>query len=664
ARARALTSLAPLVSQQAHLWQMLWAESYADLIRAAPVNAVRRLLERLMPAFSWDWLALPERRVAALTDICRRAAATGVSLTVEAARAIDGLLAQDLADMLLPLLPLLQTPDKETHSLLQQWRTHTHTQVAAHACLLLAEADQLDVAAIPSLVSLLADANDRSRYRATRLLHIRYGSDRWKTHALGQGTVQALVDQQKVNQKDARVGTILFWAVTNRQHDDPELLQAWLSAAQTTGELSENANKWLSQIRYVNDGVWDFIQGQLWKQTPRLQKPLLESIYQILQQEESHPTREASLRPELHRLGQSPPEINGPDIHPIALRCLGWLRKPVNEDYQLLQGLLLNASPLTRTASTALADLAAWDDHDRRSAVADWLQNQTRAAVDDHRAVTLAAAWARIHVKASSVKPDFFPLEDLLDGLADLLNENVENMLEALWKAGADDIPWTEYHERLVHAARRLAAEQTSLISWLATRLETAMAGNDWEERRIALAFLAASAEVAAGAFASRTDPDRLESLLIRAIDDAHSFSVRRFALKALGHLRQVSPAIVPAIRLALRDVSKVQADALQSVTNFRRVEGDITPALIEGLKDESAAAAYAVALVLEALGRAETTQPEQRQAILEALADTVRDPSSQRDVYIWEDEAIRHLGRLDQLLHQIIVKLAEGISG
>ena len=64
----------------------------------------------------------------------------------------------------------------------------------------------------------------------------------------------------------------------------------------------------------------------------------------------------------------------------------------------------------------------------------------------------------------------------------------------------------------------------------------------------------------------------------------------------------------------------------------------------------------------MESLARAESTTPAQRQAILTALANAIRNPTAQRELYVLENNAIKHLGRLDQLLHQMLVRLAEGV--
>jgi hypothetical protein len=666
-RASALTDLAPHVVKHPHLWRPLWAQTHADLLRAAPSNAARRMLERLAPAFPWDWLADPDRRAGAVADIALHGATNGLPLSLAAAQALDGLLNAQNSELLLPLLPLLRWPEKQPGEaqpdrgalpLVQAWRGHGHTRIAAHAALLLAEVGELDAAALPALVSLLASADDRSRYRVALALHARSSDNRFPTSKLGRETVEALVHLHDQHQADPRVGTVLYWTLTNVLHDDPTLLNAWAETLLAGGEGAGTAETVLSWVHNVTTEAWSFFQDRLIQDAARLHKALLNSIYNLLQQGQVPKDTQQALHTALHRLLAAQDR----DVRRGALRCLGQMPTPHVDDYPAMQEVLLAVPALASVAAHALADLAQRDSVQQRDAIAAWLATQAKTAVGSEAALVLAGSWVRLHVRSDQRAPAHFPSEPLLDSLADLVGEEPERLIDTLWRAGADEIVWADYHERLVHAAQVLLNQRTSLVTWLAGRLETTLAGAEWAERRMALAFTAAAAEAASGAFAKRTDPDRLETLLIRAVDDANSFNVRRFSLTALGHLRRVSPGVVTALRRALRDVSRVQQDALAAVTHFRRIEGDLTPALAAGLADESAAAAFAVARGLEALARTESTTPAQRQAILTALADAIRNPTTQREVYVLEGNTIKHLGRLDQLLHQMLVRLAEGV--
>ncbi|RME85395.1 MAG: hypothetical protein D6775_02965, partial [Caldilineae bacterium] len=131
----------------------------------------------------------------------------------------------------------------------------------------------------------------------------------------------------------------------------------------------------------------------------------------------------------------------------------------------------------------------------------------------------------------------------------------------------------------------------------------------------------------------------------------------------ALSHLRRVTPAVAQALLVALRDVGRVQQDALAAAERFRLAEGEIVPALAAALRDESAATAYAAAQVLAALGRGREAA-ERQPAIVAALADAIRDSRSRRPVYVLEGGEIKYLGQLDDLLYRALVGVAGVAAG
>jgi len=267
-----------------------------------------------------------------------------------------------------------------------------------------------------------------------------------------------------------------------------------------------------------------------------------------------------------------------------------------------------------------------------------------------------------MHVLSTSLAPESFPPHGTLDELAGLADNSDEVMLDALLYAGADTCPWSDYHERLLRVLDRILSEQ--MVAHFVGRMRQEMGHREWSRRRIVTACAGVVAERLPGLFAQQAGDRQLERDLIAAMNDPNSFNVRRFAFSALSHLPRVSAQVWHALPLAIRDVGEVQQDALQAVAHFRRIEGDLTAALTEALFNPSAAAAYASAQMLEALGRSEKTTAEERQVILLALAQAVRDPRSRREVCIQEEESIRYLGQLDHLLHRALLHIAEGGRG
>jgi len=311
-----------------------------------------------------------------------------------------------------------------------------------------------------------------------------------------------------------------------------------------------------------------------------------------------------------------------------------------------------------RAAGHALARQAAGLAN-KRGGVAAWLRAQAAQAAHPEERALWAGIWLRMQVLSSSLPPDRFPPVKTLEALEALADHSDAVMLDAVLYAGADTYPWSDYHERLLRVLDRILSEQ--VLEHFIGRMRQEIGHREWPRRRIVTACAGVVAERLPGQFAQQAGDRQLERDLLAAMNDPNSFSVRRFAFSALSRLPRVSEGVLRALPLAMRDVEKVQQDALHAVVHFRRVEGDLTAALIETLFHPSAAVAYAGAQLLEALGRSEKTTAAERRAMLLALAQAVRDPRSRREVCIQDGENIRHLGQLDHLLHRALLRIAEG---
>jgi hypothetical protein len=662
ARAKALSGLAPHLIKHPELWRPFWAQTYRDLLEAAPYNQTQRLLNRLAPAFPWDLLEDPSQRERAFRKIIAGGKPQGIELTETVAQAVGKLLQDEDNDRAKAILGLLIDPTKETLPKIATWMDNPDPKIRAHAARLLAHRGKLTPDSLLAMIPLLLKGKDIERYRTAKTLHARYGDQRFKVSEIGSETVERLVKLHAEYGQNPRASTILFWTAINILHDDPEAIQTWVASFIETETDQSEASSILGWIHQISEEAWQVLYENLPDGHPLLQATLLNSIYHLLQNGQIPKETTASLKTSLHELATSENE----DVRQGAIQCLGQIQQPNLEDIQYLQSIL----PQEPTddlwfAVTALADIAVrsgWKGQDQTSL---WLLNQAREADDPDRASLLAGGWARLKIKWDKRDLHFYSFESVLDKLADLLDNAPEKILDALWYAGADDIPWHDFHKKVVKTAKGLFAHQHTLAQPLVTKLQNALSDQSkdhWRQRRIALAFAAALAEAAPATFANAADPNQLHRILIQAVEDANSFSARRFALTTLAHLRRVSVEVAAALRTAQRDVAKVQEDALQAVTHFRRVEGNLIPALVEGLYDQSAAAAYATGQLLSALGKSETTTQVQRQAILEALADAIRDPQSKRDVYVMDGYILKYLGTLDQLFHQMLVSIAQGV--
>jgi hypothetical protein len=645
-RADALRALIPELGKHILLWKAFWLQLRHDLLRSRPYRMAESVVQRLSPPFPWERIASAATRPAALEEILRRAYREGnLSLTTEAVQAIQTLLESGEERNALALLRLAR-PEKDV-PIPESWLTHPSPEIRPLAYLLRAEAGTLDTTTLEALVALLRRADDRCRYRASQVL-----LQQRDTSKLTPSFIEALARQAQETENEPQVGTVLDWALTNLEHDQSEWLVGWLERM----ENDEVARRIVTSIRNLNAACWDALFGFARRQRENspLLEPLLEAMGRVAQAEKIPDKDVAALEAWLQA------QVARTLFPNEALHVIEYL-PPAETRIGYLQEVLKSAPEVRRAAGHALARQAAGLTN-VQSRVTAWLREQATQALHPEERTLWAGTWLRMHVLSTSLAPESFPLHGTLEELAILADNSDEVMLDAVLYAGADTYPWSDYHERLLRVLDRILSEQM-LVHFIG-RMRQEIAHREWSRRRMMMACAGVVAERLPGQFAQQAGDRQLERDLLAAMNDPNSFSVRRFAFSALSHLPRVSVEVLRALPLAMRDVGKVQQDALQAVVHFRRIEGDLTAALAETLFDPSAAVAYAGAQMLEALGRSDKTTAEERRAILLALAQAVRDSRSQREVCIQDGESIRYLGQLDHLLHRALLRIAEGGRG
>ncbi|MBC7250513.1 MAG: hypothetical protein H5T62_09535, partial [Anaerolineae bacterium] len=305
----------------------------------------------------------------------------------------------------------------------------------------------------------------------------------------------------------------------------------------------------------------------------------------------------------------------------------------------------------------ALARLAARTDE---AELRERIEAVLRAALPAEAA---AAALVRLTI-SRAVDKDFDPTA-LLSSLAGDVPDPTA-LLAALLRAGTDNDPWDDYHERVVAVIRELVQGGDVLLSSLLTALESALRGEDWPSKRIALAAVAACAQVMPDALNVALPRAELEDLLVQGLQDAGSYNSRRFAVTALSHLRTATPAAVAALLTASRDVAIVQEDAVKAAGRFQHLSPDFTQEeslapLAAALTGESTATAYVAARLLAALGSAPAVIeiPGLRRRIAQLLSEALRHEGAGRDVYLLSGDKIDHQGTLSQVLFDALVQVA-----
>ncbi len=574
---------------------------------------------------------------------------------------------RETAQSLLPYLRgeehLFEDEESDPGGGLDVWAASEDPFLSGQATLLGAELGRLRPGALPRLAEMLAGPHDLLRYRAALALNRPRPAS-----ALGAEGLESLAALAETWTARPEVGTYFSWALRDVEHDDPALLARYVAALGTDpppdAPSPDTARAILGQIHRLDEALWPDVLRALAGGPAGVQSPLLDSLSWLL------------------RLGQVPegvrPEVVAlltalagegatNKVREAALEALGHVEAPPPEAVAVLLDAVANAGETSCRVAAVRSLGRLLSRLEEGEAVRAALEGSLGAPLAEVREAA-AAALARAAVSRHGDR-----VTAALEELAALLPEP-SSLLRALLAAGTDDDVWdaghqTEegYHTHVVLAVRALVGRQPDLLAELVAAVERALAVEDsdeWPPRRIALAALAACAEATPALFdrhAGRS-PAELEALLVRGAQDAGSFTARRSALTALGYLRRVTPAVAGALLAGLRDVARVQRDAVAAVERFRQVEGDLLDAVAPMLEGESEAAAYGAARLLAALGRSPAVDERTRQAIRQRLAAALRRELARplrRYVFLLEGDDIQSKGSLADALFEALAQVA-----
>ncbi len=557
----------------------------------------------------WAVLAGP-RRAAALAVLERRTETRGLRLTRDAAAAIERLLQEGETEVVLRLLPRAEKPEPTVSPILEDWLHHGDAEVRAHANLLLAEAEGISERTVPGLLALLADTDDRTRYRSALLLH---GDRSTQTRPLdvtriGPRTLHLLARQYLDRRKtEPAVALVIRWTFERIQHNHGRAFAEWVAELGDDPEGAEEARIILSSISAVHDSLWPMFCHHLDRGTPEVQKALLRSLCYLLARDRISPDQWQQISPVLAGLG---PE--GAEQEELVLDSPGALVAAV------------------------------------------------RAAARGGEGEPLAAA-QRAYARQRS-------------HLAQVLSQDPETWKETLAAVGSSRLDNDQFRGRILAAAECVEAEPAlfdRLTDWLDQRLRQNVQEDIPDSLLLSdlLCVVAAAAERLPNTFYNKVRPmEVLQKKLREAAEWHNSYPGRQAALVLLSYLRTINPRVLAALRAGIRDVIHVQTVALGSVDRYRDVGEDFLRTLFRDLYDPSAAVAFATGQMLAAVARNIHLAPELRQLVVEALATAVDDPRSCRGVYRMIEEwrqdqgnvyRIRYQGQLDALLYESLVKLS-----
>ena len=556
----------------------------------------------------WSQLNGP-RKVEVAIELNARARAQLLPLSQEAARAVDGLVTAGDVATVRDLLPLVRGVSPAATPTLNRLTFINDETVRRYADLLLAEANGPNEATLPVLVYWLGaidEPDDRARFRAAVALHgENTGYPLLRVTRLGPQTLEEVARLRSENcATNPQSALPLTWFFERVEHDDPAALAAWFNLP---GEAPPEVRSVRRSIHHLRPNCWPaFLEG-LRSPSEETRRDLFYSLATIAWQK---------------RL----PEPVWREVYPIITAWHdSWLD---SERFEPNEAAVLGEIVLKISAAS-------------------------RGSVADAVADAVAAFDARIG-----------PLSKMLIGTADEVREGLSRLGACHFAGPHLDTEVAAVAVQVEKVPRALSV----LVRWLNRSLrdgvnEADTGGYTFTKSNLLL-LTAASAERIPGQFlqdsAGLTDfPERLS----RAASLHNTFTGRRAALILLSLLRRVSPSAVRALRDGLRDVADVQVAALKSVASYREIDEKHLDLICKDLGHASPAVRHTTGQLLLAVARNVYLEPAVGRSIGQTLARTVLEAERRREVYALERSdigyVIRHLGRLDQLLHEVLIELS-----
>jgi hypothetical protein len=278
--------------------------------------------------------------------------------------------------------------------------------------------------------------------------------------------------------------------------------------------------------------------------------------------------------------------------------------------------------------------------------------------------------------------------DDRPSRLRDLLPDDGA-LLHALVDAVTDHDCWVDDSENSVSyqpwAVKDIAAwvearptdERAQLIAAMLDDLETTMVGMErrdeddddlqsgWPARRALVAVLAELSErLTYRAFTSAHELVDVVALIGRAAADPESYTTRRFSIRILGNLQQLTDHVADVFFVACQDVSTVYRETRTAVSKFKAFGPGSLERLTTAIRSPSITVAYHAALLLGELGvtRSEELGREGRERVADELVQLLDDPSSERIVYDFSKSSEGdRVGPLYDVIYEALMRVVAG---
>lgn len=480
--------------------------------------------------------------------------------------------------------------------------------LAADRCALLrAEVAGLEEGTITALVDLLGDMDDLTRCRAAMLLYGRGNAlaQLRRVTRVGSTTVEAIARALAIHRSPAMQDPVraqaLSWALETFEHDDASAVGRWSDWLRQGASPQANfggasiGNVILSSIHAVDEDVWRALLNQLQSGPPAVQRALLRSVCLMAAKDRLPDDAWADFA---HAVARTDPAVLSAecffgDLEGLARAICMGKAEPSPEP--ILRSVLDEAAILKRRCKLAGQTHFYNASYAQRSREAAAKLELTRSTYDAllRRLVERLAQW--------SMEGD----QGFVYVTADLLY---------LAAAAAERSPGTFYQA----------------VGIPTPEINTDTSG----QLRLAL-----------------------EKALTAVVSSHSTFTGRAAAVVLLSYLRRITPGVCAALRLAVRDVPHVQAQALATAKRYRFASTTALNALFEGLAaaDQPALGRYLDAQLLVALSQAakgSTIEARVGSALRAAARDAVG-----IEVYAMLPRhtsttgyEVRHIGMLDQL--------------
>jgi hypothetical protein len=186
-----------------------------------------------------------------------------------------------------------------------------------------------------------------------------------------------------------------------------------------------------------------------------------------------------------------------------------------------------------------------------------------------------------------------------------------------------------------------------------------------WAERRVLIAVVAElSDRLTYRAFAGDHELFDVVSLITHLADDPDSYSARRFAIRALGNLQQLTDEVAEVIFTACQDIGDVYHETYVGVRKFKAFGPNSLEILTNAVRSTSVTIAYHAALLLGELGtsRSESLGPSGRQRVADILVKLLAEPLMDRTVFRFsKDDEIILVGPLYDVIYEALLRIVAG---